>query len=218
MEADKLNTGEKIAAISAVLLFIFMFFTWFGVEVSGAGAFSGSVPGAGGDAWDALEFIPVILVIAIVAAIGVAVLRLTDSAYEPPISMNAVVTVLGGLSVLLILFRIVDPPSFGSFGGVSVDGTVEFGIFLGLLAAAGIAYGGYLAMKEEGASFGDTADRLSGGGPAATPPPPPPGTQPPAPPPPPPAQQPPPPPPAAQQPPPPPPPSTPPPPPSNPGA
>jgi hypothetical protein len=213
MEADKLNTGEKIAAISAVLLFIFMFFTWFGVEVSGAGAFSGSVPGAGGDAWDALEFIPVILVIAIVAAIGVAVLRLTDSAYEPPISMNAVVTVLGGLSVLLILFRIVDPPSFGSFGGVSVDGTVEFGIFLGLIAAAGIAYGGYLAMKEEGASFGDTADRLSGGGPAATPPPSPPGTQPPAPPPPPPAQQPPPPPPAAQQPPPPPPPSTPPPPP-----
>ena len=216
MEADKLNTGEKIAAISAVLLFIFMFFTWFGVEVSGAGAFSGSVPGAGGDAWDALEFIPVILVIAIVAAIGVAVLRLTDSAYEPPISMNAVVTVLGGLSVLLILFRIVDPPSFGSFGGVSVDGTVEFGIFLGLIAAAGIAYGGYLAMKEEGASFGDTADRLSGGGPAATPPPP--GRQPPAPPPPPAAQQPPPPPPAAQQPPPPPPPSTPPPPPSNPGA
>ena len=99
MEVDKLNTGEKVAAISAVLLFIFMFFTWFGVEVSGAGGFSGSVPGAGGDAWDALEFIPVILVIAIVAAIGVAVLRLTDSAYEPPISMNAVVTVLGGLSV-----------------------------------------------------------------------------------------------------------------------
>ncbi|HWW67226.1 MAG TPA: hypothetical protein VNY83_04525, partial [Solirubrobacterales bacterium] len=74
MEADKLSTGERVAAISAVLLFIFMFFTWFGVEVSGAGAFSGSVPGAGGSAWDALEFIPVILVVAIAAAIGAAVL------------------------------------------------------------------------------------------------------------------------------------------------
>ncbi len=189
MEVNKLNTGEKIAAISAVLLFIFMFFTWFGVEVSGAGAFSGSVPGAGGDAWDALEFIPIILIIAVIAALGVATLRLTDSSYEPPISMNAVVAALGGLSVLLILFRIVDPPSFGSFGGVSVSGTVEIGIFLGLIAAAGIAYGGYLAMKEEGASFGDTADRLSGGGgggPAAGPPPPPP-PPPSAPPPPPPA-------------------------------
>ncbi len=200
MELDKLSTGEKVAAGSAILLFIFMFFTWFGVEVSGVGGFSGSVPGAGGDAWDALEFIPIILVIAIVAAVGVAVMGLTESSYEPPISMNAVVTVLGALSFLLILFRIIDPPSFGSFGGVSVNGTVEIGIFLSLAAAAGITYGGYLAMKEEGTSFGETADRLSGGGPAPTPPPPP-GAPPPPPPP------------AAQQPPPPPPPGTPPPPP-----
>ena len=140
-----------------------MFFTWFGVEVSGAGGFSGSVPGAGGSAWDALDFIPIILVITIIAALAVATLRLTDSTYEPPVSMNAVVAALGGLSVLLILFRIIDPPSFGSFGGVSVDGTLEIGIFLGLIAAAGIAYGGYVAMKEEGTSFGDTADRCSGG-------------------------------------------------------
>jgi hypothetical protein len=199
MDADKLNTGEKVAAISAVLLFIFMFFTWFGVEVSGAGGFSGSVPGAGGSAWDALDFIPIILTITIIAALAVAALRLTDSTYEPPVSMNAVVAVLGGLSVLLILFRIVDPPSFGSFGGVSVDGTVEIGIFLGLIAAVGIAYGGYLAMKEEGASFGDTADRLSGGSggrpSAGSPPPPPPPPSSPPPPPPPPSSPPPPPPP-----------------------
>ena len=64
--------------------------------------------------------------------------------------MNAAVAVLGGLSVLLILFRIIDPPSFGSFGGVSVDATLSIGIFLGLIAAAGIAYGGYSAMQEEG--------------------------------------------------------------------
>jgi uncharacterized membrane protein YhaH (DUF805 family) len=199
MDANKLNTGEKVAAISAILLFIFMFFDWFGVEVSGAGGFSGSVPGAGGSAWDALDFIPIVLMITIIAALAVAVLRLTDSTAEPPVSINAVVAALGGLSVLLILFRIIDPPSFGSFGGVSVDGTVEFGIFLGLIAAAGIAYGGYMAMKEEGTSFGDSADRLSGGssaGPSAGPPPPPPPPPPPAsPPPPPPPSSPPPPPP-----------------------
>lgn len=189
MDADKLSTGEKVAAVSGILLFIFMFFDWFGVEVSGAGGFSGSVPGAGGSAWDALDFIPIVLLIAVVAAVGVAVLRLTDSTWEPPVSMNAVVAALGGLSVLLILFRIIDPPSFGSFGGVSVDGTLDFGIFLGLIAAVGIAYGGYLAMKEEGTSFGDTADRLSGGTgaePSGGPPPPPPPSSPPPPPPPPP--------------------------------
>ena len=135
MDVDKLNTGEKIAGVSAVLLFIFMFFTWFGVEVSGAGGLLGRSARRRRQ------------------RLGRARLhpdhprrddrrraRSTSSCasptptYEPPVSMNVVVTVLGGLSVLLILFRIVDPPSFGSFGGVSVDGTLEFGIFLGLIS------------------------------------------------------------------------------------
>jgi uncharacterized membrane protein YhaH (DUF805 family) len=187
MEADRLSTGEKISAVSAVLLFVFMFFDWFGAKVSSVTGFSGDVPG-GGSAWDALDVIPLFLMLAIVVAIGVAVVRLTDADLEPPISMNAIVAALGGLAVLLILYRIIDPPGGGDFGGVTVDTTLKLGIFLGLLAAAGIAYGGYSAMREEGATFGDAADRLSSGGqpPAGGPPPPPPptGQQPPPPPPP----------------------------------
>lgn len=198
MEADKLSTGEKVSAVSAVLLFVFMFFDWFGVKVSGVPGFSGDVTSSGGgSAWDALDMIPIVLMLAIVVALGVAVVRLTDADLEPPVSINAIVAALGGLAVLLILYRIVSPPDFGSFGGVTVDATLKFGIFLGLIAAAGIAYGGYSAMREEGSTFGDAADRLSGGG----------GGQPPAGGPPPPPQQPPPPPPPAQQPPPPPPPT-----------
>lgn len=183
MEVDKLNTGEKISAVSAILLFIFMFFEWFGAEVSGVSGFSGSVPGEGANAWDALDVIPIFLMIAIIAAVGVAVVRLTDADLEPPISLNAIVAALGGLAFLLILYRIVDPPGGGSFGGVSVDTTLEFGIFLGLIAAAGIAYGGYSAMREEGMTFGDVGDQLGGGG--GAPPPPPTQQQPPPPPPPP---------------------------------
>jgi uncharacterized membrane protein YhaH (DUF805 family) len=193
MDVDKLSTGEKVSAVSAILLFIFMFFDWFGAEVTGTSGgfgFSGSLPG-GGSAWDTLDFIPIILIIAIVAAIGVAVLRLTEADFEPPVSLNAVVAAFGILSVLLILFRIIDPPGFGSFGGVSVDGTLKFGIFLGLIAAIGIAFGGYRAMQEEGTSFGEAASRLSSGGrgdgpggSAPPPPPPPSSTTPPPPPPP----------------------------------
>jgi hypothetical protein len=184
MELDKLNTGEKVSAVSAILLFVFMFFEWFGVKVSGVSGFSGTVAtGEGGSAWDALDVIPIFLMLAIVVAIGVAVIRLTDADLEPPVSLNAIVAALGGLAVLLILYRIISPPSFGSFGGVSVDATLKFGIFLGLIAAAGIAYGGYSAMREEGATFGGEADRLSGG-PPPPPPPPPPSQQPPPPPPP----------------------------------
>lgn len=196
MEVDKLSTGEKVSAVSAVLLFIFMFFDWFGVEVSGVPGYTGSVGGAGGSAWDALDVIPIFLMLAIVAAIGVAVVRLTDADLEPPVSMNAIVAVLGGLAVLLILYRIVDQPGgSGDFGGVEVNVTLKLGIFLAFAAAVGIAYGGYSAMREEGMTFGDVGDRLSAG--SGQPPaggPPPPGQQPP-PPPPPPSQSPPPPPP-----------------------
>jgi len=190
MNLDKLSKGETTAAASAILLFIFMFFDWFGVKVSGVPGFSGDVTGSGGSAWDALDVIPIFLMLAIVAAIGVAVIRFTDADLELPVSLNSIVTALGGLAVLLILYRIVFPPSFASFGGVSVDATRKFGIFLGLIAAAGIAYGGYMAMREEDASFGDAADRLAGGsGSGGSPPPPPPETEPPPPPPPPPPSQ-----------------------------
>jgi hypothetical protein len=195
MELHKLSSGEKISAVSAILLFVFMFFDWFGAKVSGVPGFSGTVEGAGGSAWDALDVIPIFLMLAIVVAIGVAIVRLTDADLELPISLNAIVAALGGLAVLLILYRIIDPPGGGSFGGVSVDITLKFGIFLGLIAAAGIAFGGYSAMREEGMTFGDAADRLSGGGdqpPAGgppPPPPPPPSREPPPPPPPPPPTQ-----------------------------
>jgi len=204
MDVNRLNTGEKIAGVSGVLLFIFMFFDWFTASASN-GLFSVSV---GGSAWDALEVIPIILMIAIVAAVGVAVIRLTDAVFEPAISMNAVVAVLGAISVLLILYRIISPPDSG-ISEISVDPAV--GIFLGLVAAAGITFGGYRAMQEEGVTFGDVGDRLGGGGrggsggsgsgpgapggtppqpPASAPQPPPPpaSTPPPPPPPPPPAQ------------------------------
>jgi hypothetical protein len=179
MELDKLSTGEKISGVSAILLFVFMFFDWFGAKVSGIPGFSGDIE-AGGSAWDALDVIPLFLMLAIVVAIGVAIVRLTDADLEPPISMNAIVAALGGLAVLLILYRIIDPPNSDAVAGVGIDITLKLGIFLSLIAAGGIAYGGYSAMREEGLTFSDQADRLGGG----PPPPPTPGQQPPPPPPP----------------------------------
>ena len=196
MEVDRLSTGEKIAGVSAVLLFVFMFLDWFSVDVSASNGLISASASAGGSAWDALDTIPVFLMITIVVAVGVTVVRLTDAVFEPAISMNAVVAVLGALSVVLILYRIIDPPGGGSVPGVSVDVSPAIGIFLGVIAAAGIAYGGYRAMEEEGTSFSDVGDRLSGGGdggrgasggpgaaptqqpPASSPPPPPPPADP----------------------------------------
>jgi hypothetical protein len=198
MDLNRLTQGEKIAGLSAILLFIFMFFDWYGVSISGGGV-SASFPGAGGNAWDTLDVIPILLLIAIVATVGIVALNASESDVELPVHGATIVAVVGAISFLLILFRIIDTPTFASYAGYSAEGSVEFGIFLSLIAAAGIGFGGWRAMQEEGVTFGDVADRLSGpgsggpqppaGGPPPPPPPPPPSSTPPPPPPPPAAQQ-----------------------------
>lgn len=183
MDLDRMSTGEKIADASAVLLFIFMFFEWFSIDVSGGEGFI-TVSG-GANAWEAFDVIDIVLLLAVVAAVAVAVVRLTDALFEPPVSLNAIVAVLGGVAVLLVLYRIIDPPNFGA-DVPGVDISPSIGAFLGLIAAAGIAYGGYRAMQEEGTTFADVGDQFSGGRgpgtggptqpPSQSPPPPPPPT------------------------------------------
>ena len=192
MAVDRLSTGEKIVGVSAILLFAFMFFDWFGVEVSGISGFSGDF--GAGNAWDTLDFIPIVLIATVIAALALVVVRLSDADFEPVVPMSVIVAVLGGLSVLLILYRVIDPPGVSEVPGVEVDVTRKLGLFLSLIAAVGVAFGAYRTMEDEGVTFGDAADRLGGGGGSApppndpgaggTPPPPPPSQQPPPPPPP----------------------------------
>jgi len=185
--ADRLSTGEKIAGISAVLLFIFMFFDWFGVGGDVGNAINSFGIDTSINAWGAFDFIDLFLFLTTVVTVGAVVAIAVDAEVDFP--LVSVVAVLGAISFLLVLFRIIDPPG---------DLDRKFGVFLGLLSTAGIAYGGYRAMREEGTTFGDAADRLGGGpgaGPGAgaggpgsggTAPPPPPSSTPPPPPPPPP--------------------------------
>jgi hypothetical protein len=147
VDLDRLGLGEKIVGASAILLFIFMFFDWFSASVSGGGT---SVS-EGADAWTALDNIPIVLVIAIVAALGMVAIKLFEVSWEPPVAASLVVAALSALSVVLILYRIIDTPGGGgSFGPISVDVSPAFGIFLALIAAAGMTYGAYRTATEEG--------------------------------------------------------------------
>jgi hypothetical protein len=166
MDASKLNTGEKLAGISGIALLLIMFlFDWF---TYGEGAFE-----AGGNAWDTMELIRFILFLAAVSAIALAVVAASQNQVDLPVALSAVTAGLGILAVVLVLFRIISPPDFGlgdaaeAFGG-EFDVGRGIGVFLGLIASAGVAAGGWLAMQEEGSYSG------SSGGAAAPPPPSPP--------------------------------------------
>jgi hypothetical protein len=153
MDRDKLSYGEMLAGASAIFLSYFMFFDWFGEAPSTEPAvnrFSGSHY----TAWEALDYIPIFLLVTIGVALVVPTVRLMAPEYKPPLPVNAIVCVFGIVSALLILYRIVDPPNFSSeqtlFGTVTYEGTVQFPIFLSLLAAVGVALGGWMAVWEEG--------------------------------------------------------------------
>lgn len=152
---SRLSSGERIAVVSAIFLFVLMFFHWFGVEAVNTSnllfAIQSVAPGK--NAWEALDYIPTVLLITILATLAVAALRLTNALRRDSVPVNAVIAILGLASVLLIGFRIVDPPVFYVEPTITFEGAVQFPIFLALLAAAGIAYCGFRAMREEGVSF-----------------------------------------------------------------
>jgi hypothetical protein len=88
-------------------------------------------------------------------------MALVDSRWEPAIHPSAVIAVLGGISFLAILFRIVFPPDLGEISGIAFSATLKPGIFVALAAATGIASGGYAAMRQRGSSFAQIADALA---------------------------------------------------------
>jgi hypothetical protein len=140
-----------------------MFFHWYGVKAVNTSPllFAIEAVGPGQTAWEALDYIPIFLMIAIVVTLVVGGLRMTNAVPRPSIPLNALVAALGIVSVLLILYRIVDPPNFGSFpetwGNITIEGTLQLPIFFALFAAAGIALGGYLAVWEEGVGLSGDA-------------------------------------------------------------
>ena len=155
MVLGRLSSGERIAFISAIFLFVLMFFHWYEVKAVNTSNLLFAVQSVepGKNAWEALDHIPTVLLITILATLAVVVLRLTNALREDSPPVNAVVAALGLASVSLIVFRIVDPPVFNVEPTTTTEGAVRPPIYLALLAAAGIAYGGFRAMREEGVSL-----------------------------------------------------------------
>ena len=170
MDTSKLSLGDQIAAVSGIVLLIVMFLPWYGVDVSTnvGGGFSASDSAS---AWEAFGGIDILLFLVALVAIGVPVARATGSLPDE-VPDGVLLLGAGSLGVLLVVYRIIDipGPDIPSFGGVEVDFGRRIGIFLGLVATAGIAYGGWRANEESPVSST----------PASTPPPPPPAPEPPA--------------------------------------
>lgn len=180
MDVSRLRTGEKIAGAAGIALLLIMFiFDWFSIE--GESLLGVSI---GGNAWDTMELIRFVILLAALAGIALAVMSASQTRVDMPVAMSAITAGLGILATLLILYRIIDPPGGDIPDGAGVEIGRDIGVFLGLIAAALVAYGGWRAMQEEGTSFSAQADRVGDNDRTADreppPPPPPPPAAPPA--------------------------------------
>jgi hypothetical protein len=153
MDITRLRQGERIAALSAIALILIMFiFTWFDTRYGG-------ILDISGNAWQSYGFTDIVLFITALAALGLAYLAATRQALNLPVAASAIVVGLGALSLILLLVSLISAPDVGSQGLVSGSTSRDIGVWLGLIATAALTYGAYLAMQEEGATYGGRADR-----------------------------------------------------------
>lgn len=153
LKPERLNSGEQIAAGSAIALLACMFFSWFNFGFDTT------------NAWESLHYISPILTVVIAATLAIAFMKASGKSLGD-IPDGSAIFFLGCLAVLLILYRLIDPVSLPGTEGFEPSGSVQAGLFLALLSAAGIAAGGYMATG--GTALDKLKARISSG-PAPTP-------------------------------------------------
>ena len=143
MDTSKISFGEMVAGVSAVALFVFMLVPWY----SESGIFGAQGASRNRNAWQVFSFIDILLLLIILVAVGLVVARAADAMPELPQPPGLIIAAAGAFAVVLILFRLIIVPD-GSIDVEGVDLGRKVGIFLGLIAAAGITFGGWTAMNE----------------------------------------------------------------------
>ena len=157
MDLKKLTPGEITTAVSGVLLLVFSFFHWYSVDLGPFGTYSRN----GWQSPDAFWGV-IAIILGVVLAAHVIIEKLTG--VELPERLGSVgwgvVHRAGGtIAFVFILIKWL----------MNTDYTA-IGLWLSLIAAAGLTVGGYLMAKEAGELPG-TLGGAKGG--SSTPPPPP---------------------------------------------
>ena len=139
MDANRLSQGQLVAAVGAIALFIISFLPWF--DISGAVTVGGTTIGGSQNfnLWEAENPLDIYLLIVILVALVPAALSLMGDGGDAPMASMAT-ALLAGVGTLLILYQVFD--TLGDLGRM-------IGLFLGLIARAAIAVGGYLSMQED---------------------------------------------------------------------
>jgi hypothetical protein len=162
VDLDRLTPGDRIVAVSAILLLIFSFLPWFEVSADfGDGSLVSGENLVTGNGWDTgflWSGIPVILGLVMLAHIGLS--RFSPDTTIPEAPWGTIHLVLGAITAGLVVLKFllgVDegelipgadavPDEFLEDFDISVSR--QFGLFLAALAALGLLIGGLFKFRE----------------------------------------------------------------------
>lgn len=179
-DPSSISRGAWIAIGGAVVLLISVFLNWYtaSVSITGSGVaglsnLSRSGSASGVDATDVAWIVFFLAVIALVAW----VIELWVEGVTIPYPAWLITGVCGALSVLLVLYRIIDKPSGAgtnssgslTFGNSKLSWSIgtSFGIWLALIASIAMLVGAYLVLNEQNTAATEDADAAPPAPPAA---------------------------------------------------
>jgi hypothetical protein len=121
-----------------VLLVVALFLPWYSRDTDIAGAVISQT-------WTAWQATPVIATLLFLVAVGAIVAPSAPGAFRG----DRLASLLGVLGLLLVVFRATDMPlpDIDLVEGDHADSSRGIGLFLALLATAGVAFGGRLASR-----------------------------------------------------------------------
>ena len=144
MSVGRLRRGELIAGGSAAAMLVFLFGVhWYGVSGTFAPTLAlGLHVRTSWTGWQALTYVRWLLLVTALLGLALAYFQAVARTPAIPVALAVITTVLGGLSALTLIARVIDTP------GNHLDRRA--GVYLGLAAAIGMAYGAFASLREEG--------------------------------------------------------------------
>ena len=143
MRLSRLRTGELLALVSGIALLGLLGLRWFALSTPEAyvGQHESGFRSLG---W----FAVLLLLLAAGTAIACAVVTVRRGTEGIAVVLDVITTALGIVATVTVVARLVFQPGLGVEAG-NVDVDVLLPAVLGLLAALGIATGGWMAMADE---------------------------------------------------------------------
>jgi carbon starvation protein CstA len=139
---SKLRPADLGAGAAGVALLVTLFLPWYGGAVgTGVVAYGPGATQRYATGWEAFGVVDILLAIAALVAIALVVVTATARGPAKPVAFSVISTLTSALAVVLVLWRVLDPPEPGL--------TRHYGAWLALVVALLMFVASFAAMRDE---------------------------------------------------------------------